>query len=206
MDTIAFLARARLDAGVLETWIGAGWVVPRDDAETHRFAEIDVARAQLISDLKDDIGVNDEGVAIILDLIDQIHGLRGSLRDLSAALSAQPEAVRRAVAADLAPCRRVGPASRAVPTTSNPDGDASAGAAEGKSCVGHRPERVNSRCPAILPCRTGANVGAHRIPCLPSSLTVLACGPFSPISSLKVTRVPTCSLGNAPLSALFLWK
>jgi chaperone modulatory protein CbpM len=101
VDTIAFLARARLDAGVLETWIGAGWVVPRDDAETRRFAEIDVARARLISDLKDGIGVNDEGVAIILDLIDQIHGLRGSLRDLSAALSAQPEAVRRAVAADL---------------------------------------------------------------------------------------------------------
>jgi len=101
MDTIAFLARARLDAGVLETWIAAGWVVPREDAEAHRFAEIDVARARLIRDLKDDIGVNDEGVAIILDLIDQIHGLRGSLRDLSAALSAQPEAVRRAVAADL---------------------------------------------------------------------------------------------------------
>jgi chaperone modulatory protein CbpM len=101
VDTIAFLARARLDAGLLETWIGAGWVVPRDDAETHRFAEIDVARARLISDLKDDIGVNDEGVAIILDLIDQIHGLRGSLRDLSVALAAQPEAVRRAVAADL---------------------------------------------------------------------------------------------------------
>jgi chaperone modulatory protein CbpM len=70
MDTTAFLTRARLDAGVLEIWIGAGWVVPRDDAEAHRFAEIDVARARLIRDLKDDIGVNDEGVAIILDLID----------------------------------------------------------------------------------------------------------------------------------------
>jgi chaperone modulatory protein CbpM len=101
MDTTEFLTCVRLDAGVLETWIGAGWVVPREDAEAHRFAEIDVARARLISDLKDDIGVNDEGVAIILDLIDQIHGLRGSLRDLSAALSAQPDAVRRAVAADL---------------------------------------------------------------------------------------------------------
>jgi hypothetical protein len=35
-----------------------------------------VARAQLIRDLKDDLGVNDEGVGVILNLVDQVHGLR----------------------------------------------------------------------------------------------------------------------------------
>jgi chaperone modulatory protein CbpM len=39
-----------------------------------------VARAQLIQDLREEMGVNDEGVALILQLIDQIHGLRRALR------------------------------------------------------------------------------------------------------------------------------
>jgi chaperone modulatory protein CbpM len=39
---------------------------------------------QLIKDLKVDFGVNDEGIAIILHLIDQLHGLRCLLRDIQA--------------------------------------------------------------------------------------------------------------------------
>ena|SRR5215831_2596631 len=102
MDTERFLLHARLDAQVLEAWIEAGWVSPRqDDAEFRRFAEIDVARAQLIRDLKEDMGVNDEGVAIILDLVDQIHGLRGALREFLSALAAQPEAMRKRIVAEM---------------------------------------------------------------------------------------------------------
>lgn len=116
MDTVGFLRLARLDAAVLETWIEAGWIIPRNDAEAQRFADVDVARARLIRDLRQDIGVNDEGVAIILDLVDQIHGLRGRLRDLCAALSAQPETVRDAIAAEI---RSAAP-ERAVPSA-DPD-------------------------------------------------------------------------------------
>jgi chaperone modulatory protein CbpM len=101
MDTIGFLHLAELDATVLETWIEAGWIIPRREEETRRFAEVDVARARLIHDLKHGIGVNDEGVAIILDLIDQIHGLRGRLRDVCTAVAAQPEAVRVAIATEV---------------------------------------------------------------------------------------------------------
>ena len=36
--------------------------------------------------------------------------------------------------------------------------------------------------------------------------TVLACGPFSPSSSTKLTLVPTFRCENAPLRTLFLWK
>src|SRR6516225_96199 len=38
--------------------------------------------------------------------------------------------------------------------------------------------------------------------CFPSSLTVLAWGPFSPISSANVTCVPTARWPNAPSSTL----
>ena len=45
-------------------------------------SEIDIARARLIHDLKKNIGVNDEAVPLILDLIDQLHGLRRAMRHL----------------------------------------------------------------------------------------------------------------------------
>ena len=39
-------------------------------------------REHLIRDLKTDFGVNDEGVDVVLHLVDQLHGLRKALRQL----------------------------------------------------------------------------------------------------------------------------
>jgi chaperone modulatory protein CbpM len=100
MKTNNFLLRARLEAEELNAWIEAGWVVPLYDADAP-FSDADVARAELIHDLKDDMGVNDEGVTVALDLLDQVHGLRGMLREILSALSAQPDALRRKIAADI---------------------------------------------------------------------------------------------------------
>ncbi len=46
----------------------------------------------------------------------------------------------------------------------------------------------------------------RRIPCRPRIRTVLACGPFSPLSSTKVTRVPSFSLAKPSSSTLCAWK
>ena len=70
-----------LDAGTLQLWIEEGWLLPRRDPD-FAFSEGDVARAQLILDLKREMGVNDEGIGIILSLVDQMHGLRRVLREL----------------------------------------------------------------------------------------------------------------------------
>ena len=37
---------------------------------------MDLARANLIRDLKDNMGVNNEGLGVILHLLDQMHSLR----------------------------------------------------------------------------------------------------------------------------------
>jgi chaperone modulatory protein CbpM len=89
-----FCIRAELEGEVLEAWIAAGWLIPEGSEGPRRFSEADLARARLIRDLREDIGVNDEGIAVVLDLIDQVHGLRQSLRELSAVLSALPEPTR----------------------------------------------------------------------------------------------------------------
>ncbi len=79
----------------LEAWVEAGWLVRHRDGEPERFTEIDLARARMIRDLREDMGVNDEGIGVILDLVDQIHGLRHTLRQLLTAIDARSEAIRR---------------------------------------------------------------------------------------------------------------
>jgi chaperone modulatory protein CbpM len=63
--------------------------------------EIDLARAQLIRDLQQDLGINDEGIAVVLDLVDQIGGLRQVLRGILQALQAQPDTIRRQIADEI---------------------------------------------------------------------------------------------------------
>ena len=77
-----FLIRARLERRSLHAWIAAGWLVPPQTDPEPMFTDVDLARAQLIRDLRDDFGVNDEGVSVILHLLDQMHGLRRSMHDL----------------------------------------------------------------------------------------------------------------------------
>src|SRR5262245_4184047 len=77
-----FLFRCRLERRTVETWIAAGWLIPPQTEPEPTFSDVDLARAQLIRDLREDMGVNDEGISVILHLIDQMHGLRRSMHDL----------------------------------------------------------------------------------------------------------------------------
>jgi chaperone modulatory protein CbpM len=77
-----FVIRARVEQQSVETWIAAGWLVPPQTEPEPMFSDVELARAQLIRDLREDLGVNDEGISVILHLIDQMHGLRRSLQSL----------------------------------------------------------------------------------------------------------------------------
>lgn len=74
-------SRLRIDQQHLDSWIAQGWLLPQRHPET-AFSEVDVARANLIKELKEDFGVNDPGVSLILHLLDQLHGVRCSMREL----------------------------------------------------------------------------------------------------------------------------
>ena len=101
MRTREFLLAARLHASTLDAWVAAGWLIPFRDAETMEFSETDLARARLVHDLQDDMGVNDEAIPIILDLIDQMHGLRRILRAVATAVCVQPEEMRQRIVAEI---------------------------------------------------------------------------------------------------------
>jgi chaperone modulatory protein CbpM len=89
MEMRDVLLRLRLDAAVLEAWVAEGWLLPGG-----ALGERDIARACLIRDLREDLGVNDEGVGVVLDLVDQLHGARLALRRVAEAMRRLPEPLR----------------------------------------------------------------------------------------------------------------
>lgn len=74
------LVYGRYDGETLQTFVSAGWLSLESQESCSALSETNQARAALICDLKRDMGINDEGVDVILDLLDQIHGLRHALR------------------------------------------------------------------------------------------------------------------------------
>ncbi len=73
-----FLLHTNLDPQTLDIWVSEQWLLPEED----EFTEADLARAQFIQDLKHQMGVNDEGVGVVLHLVDQLHGLRHAMAAL----------------------------------------------------------------------------------------------------------------------------
>lgn len=82
MDKHEFLTSSGIQIQTLEFWLDQRWLIPAQTAAGMTFSDIDIARARLIRDLTADFGVNNEGIDIILHLMDQLHGLRGALAQL----------------------------------------------------------------------------------------------------------------------------
>jgi chaperone modulatory protein CbpM len=95
LDQIEFARKLRFDGARLQVFIDRGWISPATQGGRPVFRDVDVARAALIADLVDVMGVNDEGVDVVLDLLDQLYSLRIAFGTLVDALEVQPRGVRR---------------------------------------------------------------------------------------------------------------
>ena len=92
----------------LRVWVAQGWIKPVEDA-VQGFSEADLARAALICNLEDELGFAEEDVPVLLNLIDQIHGLRAELKGLLDALDDLPPEVRATVRMRITQIRGGGP-------------------------------------------------------------------------------------------------
>jgi chaperone modulatory protein CbpM len=101
IDEIELCHRAGITSHMLRAWIGAGWIHPQAGCSGAGFSDMDLARTQLIRDLAGPMGVNREGVAVILGLLDQIHGLRRTLRRMNSVIAIQDTAVCRRIRCDV---------------------------------------------------------------------------------------------------------
>lgn len=86
----------RLTVTRLRVWVAQGWIKPADRA-AQNYSEADLARAALICNLEDELGFAEEDVPVLLNLIDQIHGLRAELKGLLDALEDLPPDLRATV-------------------------------------------------------------------------------------------------------------
>ena len=83
----------------LRVWVARGWIAPAAGEEGPAFDDIDVARARMICELKDELDLDPESVPVILSLIDQLYGLRSELKALALAVDAEPHEVRQRIRA-----------------------------------------------------------------------------------------------------------
>jgi chaperone modulatory protein CbpM len=103
MNETEFRLCLEIDVTVLNVWIEQGWVVPAELERERQFRDCDVARGRLILDLINRMGVNDAGVDVAMGLLDQVHGLRSTLRDLMAAIHAQDTEVKQRILSEIVP-------------------------------------------------------------------------------------------------------
>ncbi|MBP1875273.1 Chaperone modulatory protein CbpM [Ensifer adhaerens] len=97
MNDSEFCEHLEIEVTVLQVWVEQRWLVPRREDSGWIFEEDDLARARLIQDLTGPMGVNNDGVDVAMQLLDQIHGLRGRLRALMTAIRSQDPDVQRLI-------------------------------------------------------------------------------------------------------------
>lgn len=92
-----------LDRTMLMRFVAAEVVIPVQAPARPApvFREIDLARLRLACELCDCLDLQDDAVAVVLGLIDQVHGLRADLRRIFAAIDALPEEPRRRLEGEL---------------------------------------------------------------------------------------------------------
>ena len=94
LDEALEILETRIDRSTVEKYITREWLRPVfGEAEWH-FEEIDIARLQLICHLTQDMKVNDDGMDIVLALLDQLYGLRSHVHKLTHAIAQQPPQVQ----------------------------------------------------------------------------------------------------------------
>ena len=105
------LDRFELDRKELTRWVENRWVLPEHRGTTWIFHEIDVARVELIIEVRREFSIDDEALSLVLGLLDQVYDLRRQLGRLCDALATQPPEVQAAI-------------KRALPRPAGKDGHA----------------------------------------------------------------------------------
>jgi chaperone modulatory protein CbpM len=81
----------------LRAFVAAECVMPEERDGRLAFGEPDLARLRLLTELASDFDLDEDAAALVLGLVDQIHGLRRQLRALAEAIANEPNEVRARV-------------------------------------------------------------------------------------------------------------
>ncbi len=85
------IARYAISGQELTAWIEQKWVRPLHDGDVWTFDDSDVARLELICDLRRDLDINEEALPVVLSLLDQLYAARSTLRHVRDVLAQLPD-------------------------------------------------------------------------------------------------------------------
>ena len=91
-----------LDRGELMRWVENRWVLPERRDQTWIFHEVDVARVELILEIRQEFAIDEEALPLVLGLLDQVYDLRASCAECAMHC---PLSRRRCRLPSAAPCR-----------------------------------------------------------------------------------------------------
>lgn len=93
-ETELVAAIERLSPGQLRRFVEARFVQPVQGAEGPVFRRLDCARLELLCELADEFGMDDDTLDMVMSLVDQLHGVRAELRAVMSVIASEPEDVR----------------------------------------------------------------------------------------------------------------
>ena len=70
------LDQAGVEEAVLSRWVQLEWISPQQGEDGLVYTRVDLSRALLVRDLIFEMEVNEAGVDVAIQLIEQVHGLR----------------------------------------------------------------------------------------------------------------------------------
>ncbi|OSP56127.1 chaperone modulator CbpM [Pseudoruegeria sp. SK021] len=90
-------AVTRLTRSRLVTYVEAEIVMPLHTPQGPVFQRADLARLTLMCELAEGFDLDEDGLGIVLSLIDQLHQARQDLHSVAQAVAQEPEAVRHRI-------------------------------------------------------------------------------------------------------------
>lgn len=80
----------------LRSFVATNCIAPAEREGRLAFGEADLARLRLLAELAEDFELDAEAAALVMSLVDQVHGLRQQLRALGVAVAEEePEVLAR---------------------------------------------------------------------------------------------------------------
>ncbi|MBI1170506.1 hypothetical protein GC209_03815 [bacterium] len=102
-ETEVLVAVPRLTQLRLSAFVAAGIVLPLSAKAGLAFRRIDLARIELLCELVEEFDLDDDGLGLVIRLVDQLHAAQRDLTRLCAAVAAEDAEVRARIGARLSP-------------------------------------------------------------------------------------------------------
>jgi chaperone modulatory protein CbpM len=85
------IAICGIEKDEIALWIERRWIMPLASNGDYLFNEADIARAQMITEFRHDLAIDEEALPTVLDLVDQLHATRRRFRQLVQIICELPE-------------------------------------------------------------------------------------------------------------------